>query len=99
MEYINEHPEDEITTADLAAVAALSPRAIQAGFRDLLGVPPTAYLRGVRLDRVHLELASGGSATDVATRWGFFHLSRFAEQYRKRFGALPSETARHPRLL
>lgn len=99
VEYINEHPEDEITTADLAAVAALSPRALQAGFRDLVGVSPTAYLRGVRLDRVHLELASGGSVTDVATRWGFFHLSRFAEQYRKRFGVLPSETARHPRPL
>ncbi|MYS46588.1 helix-turn-helix domain-containing protein, partial [Streptomyces sp. SID5998] len=30
-------------------------------------------------------------------RWGFFHPSRFARQYRERFGVLPSETARGAR--
>jgi hypothetical protein len=30
--------------------------------------------------------------TDVATACGFFHFGRFAEQYRKRFGELPSAT-------
>lgn len=53
------------------------------------------YLRGVRLDRVHLELSTrGGAVTDVAARWGFFHPGRFAQQYRDRFGELPSETAK-----
>jgi transcriptional regulator GlxA family with amidase domain len=58
-----------------------------------------AYLRGVRLDRVHLELVSDPrrSVTEVATDWGFFHPGRFAHQYRERFGALPSETARRAR--
>jgi transcriptional regulator GlxA family with amidase domain len=27
-------------------------------------------------------------------RWGFFHQSRFAQQYRERFGELPSQTLR-----
>jgi AraC-like DNA-binding protein len=97
MAYIDENPAAETSTADLAAVAGISARALQAGFQDLVGMPPTAYLRGVRLDRVRLELASGGrgSVTDVAGRWGFFHPGRFAHQYRERFGVLPSETARH----
>jgi AraC-like DNA-binding protein len=96
MDFIDEHPAAEMSTADLAAIAGISTRALQAGFRDIARISPTAYLRGVRLDHVHLELASGasGSVTEVAARWGFFHPGRFARQYREQFGALPSETVR-----
>lgn len=96
MDYIDEHPDEELSTAELAGIARISVRALQAGFRDLTGMSPRAYVRDVRLDRVHLELGSGasGSISDVATRWGFYHLGRFAQQYRERFGVLPSETAR-----
>lgn len=99
IDYVDAHAASEITTADLAAMVDLSPRALQAAFRDLVGMSPTAYLRGVRLDRAHLELISGAPVTEVATRWGFFHLSRFADQYRHRFGMLPSETVREARTL
>lgn len=96
MRFIDEHPAAETSTADLAAMAGISTRALQAGFQDIAGTSPTAYLRGVRLDHVHLELAAdaSGSVTEVAARWGFFHPGRFARQYRERFGVLPSETAR-----
>jgi len=36
---------------------------------------------------------------DIAARWGFWHLSHFANDYRRMFGELPSETLRssaHP---
>lgn len=94
MDYIEDQPDAEITTADLAARAGISPRALQAGFQDVVGMSPTAYLRGVRLDRVHLELTSGAatSITEVAARWGFYHLGRFSQQYRERFAVTPSET-------
>ncbi|SFP80605.1 AraC family transcriptional regulator [Amycolatopsis rubida] len=96
VDYLDRHPEETITTAGLAAMASISPRALQAGFREEVGKSPMAYLRAVRLDRVHRELLSGGadSVTDVAARWGFFHPGRFAHQYRERFGVLPSATAR-----
>ncbi|MFD6064898.1 MULTISPECIES: AraC family transcriptional regulator [Rhodococcus] len=99
VDYVDRHPEDEITTADLATMAGVSERALQAGFREVVGMSPTAYLRGVRLDRVHRELICGapGSVTDVAARWGFFHPGRFAQQYRARFGFLPSETVQRAR--
>jgi len=96
IEYLDAHAADEISTADLAAMAGIGERALQAGFQDLVGMSPMAYLRGVRLDRVHQDLATGhaDSVTDAAGRWGFFHPGRFAAQYRERFGVLPSETAR-----
>ncbi|HEX4258488.1 MAG TPA: AraC family transcriptional regulator [Streptosporangiaceae bacterium] len=96
MEYIEENPAAAASTAELAALAGISARALQVGFHDVVGMSPSAYVRGVRLDRVHLDLLSGdtGSVTEVAGRWGFFHPGRFASQYRQRFGLLPSETAR-----
>jgi len=29
---------------------------------------------------------------DIAARWGFYHLSSFARDYRGEFGELPSES-------
>ncbi|NEW26619.1 AraC family transcriptional regulator [Nocardia cyriacigeorgica] len=93
--YIHAHPDADISTAELAARAGVSARALQLGFRDAVGMSPSAYVRSVRLDRVRDELSSGriSSVSDAAMRWGFFHLGRFAQQYRERFGELPSETA------
>lgn len=97
-DYIDDRPDSQMTTADLAAMAGMSMRALQSGFQEVVGMSPMAYLRGVRLDRVRTELAAGVSVTDAATRWGFFHLGRFARHYRERFGVLPSDTARGARL-
>ncbi|WP_237534409.1 AraC family transcriptional regulator [Streptomyces sp. SID3343] len=95
MDYIDDHPGRELSTADLASLAGISERTLQAGFQDVAGMSPRAYVRATRLDRVHLEFSSGtpGSVTDIAARWGFFHPGRFAQQYRSRFGVLPSETS------
>jgi AraC-like DNA-binding protein len=97
IELIQEHPERNLTVAELAEAVGTTARGLQRGFRELVGTSPGAYLRAARLDRVREELMVGGAGanvTDVATKWGFFHLSRFAQQYRARFGVLPSETLR-----
>ena len=73
-------------------------RTLYHGFRSCHGIPPMTWLKYRRLARVHdeLRLADPGviNVTDVATRWGFFHLGRFASDYRARFGSLPSQTLR-----
>jgi len=57
-----------------------------------------AFLRDRRLEAARHELlvADAGeiSVTEVALGLGFTHLSRFANEYRKAFGELPSETFR-----
>jgi AraC family ethanolamine operon transcriptional activator len=40
---------------------------------------------------------SSETVTEVAFRWGFWHLSRFAREYRSMFGESPSETLRRRR--
>jgi transcriptional regulator GlxA family with amidase domain len=66
--------------------------------RRYVGGSPTAHLRRVRLDRVRAELSAarpGTTVSDVAYRWGFTHLGRFAGAYAKRFGEPPSTTLRY----
>ena len=87
-----------LTVTDIARVANLSVRALEAGFRRHLGTTPMAYVRNLRLARAHDELAGAelGSttATAVAHRWGFTHYGRFTAQYRQRFGCSPRDTLR-----
>ena len=96
VEFINRFASDHITPTDVAAAVGVSPRALQAGFRSVLDTSPAAFIREVRLSRAHDELvASDASRTTVgavANHWGFPHLGRFAEQYRRRYGRNPSET-------
>jgi AraC-like DNA-binding protein len=91
-------PEQPFTPADLAAVSGVSVRTLQNAFRQHVGVSPMQYLRQVRLERVHRDLAHSDplqvTVADVAFRWGFTHLGRFAAFYRARYGVPPSQTLR-----
>lgn len=95
-DYIRAHADEPLTIADLVAVSRVSARSLYAGFRRFRGIGPGAYLKRVRLDRVHRELMMPGAdtVTAVAARWGFLHHGEFAAAYRRRFGELPSETRR-----
>ncbi|MEJ3656108.1 AraC family transcriptional regulator [Actinomycetes bacterium KLBMP 9759] len=98
--FCEEHAHEPIAVADIAAAAGLSVRQLQRGFQAELGIGPMAHLGRVRLDHAHLDLravAQGratGTVTEIAYRWGFVHLSRFAQRYRRAYGRLPSQTLR-----
>jgi transcriptional regulator GlxA family with amidase domain len=96
--FIETNPDVELTLADVARAARVTPRALQLAFRRHLDTTPMAYLRRVRLDnaRDDLRAATAGderTVTAVAARWGFTP-SRFTEQYRAAYGELPSHTLR-----
>ncbi|MNE03968.1 Regulatory protein PchR [compost metagenome] len=90
------HVHEPLTIEQLAEYAGVSVRTLFAGFRDFCDTSPMAYLRNLRLEQVHQELIGQPqvSVTDIAFRWGFAHLGRFAQEYKRRYGCLPSETAR-----
>lgn len=101
VEFIETHAQDAITCRDIAQAAFVSVRYLQRGFRQELSTSPVGYLRSVRLERVRAELQEGCDGrvlvSDCAAKWGFAHLSRFAEYYRNRFDELPSQTLRRSR--
>ncbi|AEV83152.1 HTH-type transcriptional regulator eutR [Actinoplanes sp. SE50] len=96
--YLEAHPADDISTADIAAAAHVTVRAIQLAFRRHLDTTPTAYLRRVRLEHAHQDLMAADPATTtvtaIAARWGFADHSRFTALYRETFGTTPSRTLR-----
>ena len=98
LEAISDEPERGFTVGEMAAIAGMSVRSLQSGFRRHVGDAPMAYLQQMRLTRVHETLRHSDPAAvtvaEVAHRWGFTHLGRFACAYRKRFGESPSETLR-----
>lgn len=93
---IEEHCAEQLGTPDIAAAVQLSVRALQAGFRAHLGTTPMAYLRMVRLQRIHAMLSDGSasSVTEAALRWGMPHLGRLAVDYRAAYAESPSQTLR-----
>lgn len=97
--YLETNPDLDIGVTEVAAACHVSARALQLAFRRHLDTTPMAYLRRVRLERVHTELVAADptgtvTVTDVAARWGVLGTGRFSAQYREAYGELPSETLR-----
>jgi TolB-like protein/Tfp pilus assembly protein PilF len=95
--YLRQAGDRKLSIADLVSHCAVSERTLQKHFRAFMGVSPLDYWRRLRLAKARNELlrcADDTSVTEIATRFGFSHLGRFAQQYRRRFGETPSSTLR-----
>lgn len=99
-EHLHAQREVPVTVAELCAALGVSRRTLQYSFQEILGVSPVQFLRALRLNGVRRELrrtTSDERVADVAARWGFWHPSQFATDYRRMFGERPSETPRRER--
>ncbi|MBO4256202.1 AraC family transcriptional regulator [Streptomyces griseorubiginosus] len=96
VELIERDPGGDLSLARLSAVSGVGPRSLQRSFRRHTGVSPREYIQSVRLARAHEDLVAGAGATvaDIALRWGFNHVPRFAHAYKERYGVPPSTTLR-----
>ncbi|NIZ11972.1 AraC family transcriptional regulator [Phaeobacter sp. HF9A] len=95
--YMEAHLTDSVTVSEICEAVGTSLRSLQTAFRLHRDRTPLEVLRDMRLERAWIDLSNPTSetrVTDVATEWGFFHLGRFAEQYRRKFGCTPVETLR-----
>lgn len=88
-----DRPEGPLTIEEVCRQFSVSRRTLQYCFNDVMGMAPAAYLRIVRLNGARRSLKAGSSVTDAATASGFWHLGRFARDYRALFGERPSVTA------
>lgn len=101
IDFMHANMHEPLTMGYVAEAVGVSERSLQVGFRQFHKTTPLAYLREIPLQAVHSELSAPAnrlSVADVAEKWGFVHLGRFAALYRAAFGVLPSETARSGRL-
>ncbi|MEB0047524.1 MULTISPECIES: AraC family transcriptional regulator [unclassified Pseudomonas] len=95
-DYIARHLKQDIDSADLARQARMSLRSLYGLFERNAGNTPKNYIRQKRLERVNACLSDPTcnvrNVTEVAMDYGFLHLGRFSDSYRKQFGELPSQT-------
>ena len=86
----------DVTLTKLCAASGFGERRVRAAFYDCYGMSPTAALRIAALHRVRRALLDRPPTRDAVSRaasdFGFWHLSRFAGEYRALFGELPSAT-------
>ncbi|WP_417669264.1 helix-turn-helix domain-containing protein [Roseibium sp.] len=84
------------TVVDICTAIGVSERTLRYAFQEYVGLSPLAYLRACRLNRVRAVLAASDpretTVTQVAMRFGFLHLGRFAGDYKRMFGVMPSNT-------
>ena len=95
-DYMEANANKPITVLELAQASGSCVRTLEYIFRDYFDITPKAYLKSRRLVAVRHELLrslhSKSPINEIANRWGFWHMSQFATDYRRFFGELPSET-------
>jgi AraC-like DNA-binding protein len=92
-QYIRTHARSPIKMDDVVAAAGVSSRSLFNGFRRFRDTTPMAYIKAVRLDLAKDELTRAepthATVTDIAIGCGFTHLSKFARDFKLRFGISP----------
>jgi AraC-like DNA-binding protein len=97
---VEENSDQPLYVAELCKTIGVSERTLQVCCQEQLGLGPKRYLQ---LRRLHLARraireasADAVTVTEVATRYGFWHLGRFAGEYQSLFGEAPSSTLHRP---
>lgn len=97
-DFMRAHCDQPLTLADIAREAGCSERALQIAFRSHRQSGPMAVLREYRLQGAHQDIVlSEQSVTDIAYKWGFTNLGRFARIYANKYGNTPSQAVKQSR--
>jgi AraC-like DNA-binding protein len=88
-QYLDENYGTAVKLAPLAAMCEMSPFHLIRSFRQVVGLPPHAYLTQVRARRARDLLLRGESLTGIAYRCGFCDQSHMTRTFKRIFGVTP----------
>ena len=95
LDWLRSHLSEPVELSSLAAFSGVPPRTLERHFRMFLGTTPLGWTRSMRLARARQALLHAGpedTVTGIALTNGFGQFGRFAADYRRAFGELPSRT-------
>lgn len=87
--HIEEHADESLPLASLAAIAGLSPSRLQRLFKQAFGVSPKAYQDAIRMRRFKRSLKAGDRVTDAIYSSGFGSISRVYGETSRNIGMTP----------
>lgn len=94
--FIQDQLDHPITLQELCEHLATSQRSLYYAFQAVYGLPPMDYIKAWRLTQVRRALRKADptivQVSGIATRFGFWHMSQFSNDYKKMFGESPSMT-------
>jgi transcriptional regulator GlxA family with amidase domain len=96
-EFMRANAREPLTIEAIADAAGCSIRALQLAFRRFRGTTPMAGLQRIRLEAARAEMLRVErvqSLARIAAEHGFSNPSRFAQLFRRTYGAYPSEALR-----
>ncbi|WP_446742297.1 helix-turn-helix domain-containing protein [Silvibacterium acidisoli] len=89
--YAETHLHQQISLADLAATAGLSPFHFLRSFKGSLGSTPAQYVLDRRMERArHLLRVSALTVSEIGIGVGFEDVSHFSRAFRRAVGVTPS---------
>lgn len=100
VDWLRGHLSEPIQLDQLAEISGVRPRTLETHFKLFLKTTPLGWVRRMRLARARQELVGSGpetTVTNAALSSGYSQLGRFAAEYRKAFGELPSKTIERTR--
>jgi two-component system, response regulator YesN len=94
IEYLRRNFNADVSVADAAALASLSPNYLSALFHRKTGSTISGYLVRLRVEEAARLLRAGSSVAEAAQAVGYADTRHFARKFKEVLGALPSELLR-----
>ena len=93
LQMMRERHAENLSVADLASSAGLSPYHFIRTFRREMGMPPHGYLTQIRLRCARRSLAAGVEPAEAALAAGFCDQSHLTKHFKRSFGITPAQYA------
>lgn len=87
--HIENHADEQLTLANLAEIAGLSPSRLQRIFKKAFGISPKAYQDAIRMRQFKQSLKKSETVTDAILSSGFGSISRVYGEATRDIGMTP----------
>ncbi|MFZ6646519.1 AraC family transcriptional regulator [Undibacterium sp. TJN25] len=92
-DFLHAYCEDNINTVDLAKAAHVSETQVIRAFTKFAGLPPHAYLIGLKVERARHYIRLGMSLAQASAQAGFADQSHLARHFKRITGQTPGQYA------